>query len=60
MAPEVHKNEAHRGQTADFFSVGVILFQIVTGHSPFESAQQQDLYYSQIVTGQTDTFFELN
>ena len=38
MAPEVHQNEAHSGEIADFFSVGVILFQIVTGHSPFESA----------------------
>ena len=26
MAPEVHQNEAYRGQAADFFSVGVILF----------------------------------
>ena len=60
MAPEVHQNETYTGKSADLFSVGVILFQIVTGHSPFESAQQKDLYYSQIVTGQSRTFFELN
>ena len=60
MAPEVHEYKAHNGHEADLFAVGVILFQIVTGHSPFSAAQQQDLYYSQIVTGQADTFFEMN
>ena len=47
MAPEILDGKVYSGDKADLFSVGVILFMIVTGHGPFESyATAADPYYS--------------
>ena len=61
MAPEILDGKVYSGDKADLFSVGVILFMIVTGHGPFESyATAADPYYSQLMAGNQDSFFALH
>lgn len=61
MAPEIHEDKTYCGTEVDLFSLGVIVFQIVCGKSPFlAAATETDLYYSQFVTGQTSNFFDLH
>ena len=38
MAPEIHAGKVYHGAEIDMFSIGVILFQIVQGTSPFFTA----------------------
>ena len=59
MAPEIREGRVYDGIQVDLFSLGVIVYQIVQGTSPFSAATKDDLYYSQLVSRQTDTFFEL-
>ena len=37
IAPELIKNNGYDGQIADIWSVGVILFYMLTGRKPFEN-----------------------
>ena len=59
MSPEIHEGNTYSGTKADLFSVGVILYQIVTGKSPFSEASKEDLFYSQLVEGQIENFFQM-
>jgi len=45
MAPEIHLFMPYRGETADIFSAGVILFILVAGYCPFGSATRDNLQY---------------
>lgn len=45
------------GKKADLFSVGVILFLLVKGTFPFLNADEEDFYYSKIISGDFDTYF---
>ena len=47
-APQRFLNVPYNGDKADIFSLGVILFFLVTHLSPFPSARNDDLYYRQI------------
>ena len=57
MAPEILEGKASSGDKADLFSVGVILFMIVTGHGPFYYATATDAFYSKLMAGDEDSFF---
>jgi len=65
VAPEVKailkqvngKVTPYNGKKADLFSVGVILFQLVKGTFPFLNADEEDFYYSNIISGDADTYF---
>ena len=48
---------SYDGRTADLFSVGVILFLLVKGTFPFLNADEEDFYYSKIISGDADTYF---
>lgn len=66
IAPEVKalSNQAqgdrkpYKGSEADLFSIGVILFLLVKGTFPFLNADNEDFYYSKIISGDVDTYFE--
>ena len=48
----------YKGSEADLFSVGVILFLLVKGTFPFLNADEEDFYYSKIISGDVDAYFE--
>ena len=45
MAPEIILECKYQPVMADLFSLGVIIFILVTGHLPFEQATINDRYY---------------
>jgi len=45
------------GKKADLFSIGVILFLLVKGIFPFLNADEEDFYYSSILSGDADAYF---
>jgi serine/threonine protein kinase len=45
MAPEVTSRASYDGIAADIFSLGVIMFVMVTGNYPFQKANEKDRYY---------------
>lgn len=51
MAPEILERKQYDGRQIDIFAVGVILFIIVVGSFPFQSASKTDDYYKLLVTG---------
>jgi len=59
LLKQVHgKVTPYDGKKADLFSVGVILFLLVKGTFPFLNADEEDFYYSSILSGDADTYFE--
>jgi len=51
MAPEVLQAQAFDGRLADTFALGVILFAMLTGTSPFEAAHPNDKRWRLISAG---------
>lgn len=41
LAPECHADPTRMGMTSDIYAVGVIGFELLTGHLPFSSATEQ-------------------
>ena len=66
IAPEVKallntpegERKPYSGAQADLFSIGVILFLLVKGTFPFLNADKEDFYYSKIISGDVDAYFE--
>lgn len=47
MAPEVFSDERYDGQAADIYSIGVILFQMITQDIPFKAhGDSPESYYT--------------
>jgi MAP/microtubule affinity-regulating kinase len=44
MAPEVVQRKEYRGEGADIWALGVMLFVCITGIFPFKGATDQELY----------------
>lgn len=44
MAPEVVQRKEYRGEKADIWALGVLLFVSLTGIFPFKGATDQELY----------------
>lgn len=57
MAPEIWRKEPYVGQYVDVFSCGVILFIMVTGTHPFNTAEAKDPYYKCIAKNRSQIFW---
>ena len=44
MAPEVIQKKEYCGFAADIWSIGIILFVVLSGHHPFVGANEKDLF----------------
>lgn len=51
MAPEIEARKPYKGSAADLFAMTVILFTLVTGRPPFNSATEQDKRFKSISMG---------
>ena len=49
ISPEMWKNKGYKGVEADIFSLGAILFNLVTGKSGFQSSKRSDKGYKLII-----------
>ncbi len=58
-APEIILKKPFIGFYADVFSLGVILFLILTGNYPFKSAIKYDICYTNIIKGKIDHYWFL-
>ena len=59
-APEIHKNGPYDGVKIDIFSLGVILFNLVTGKYGFKEAKMENKLYILIKHKNYDTFWKKN
>jgi len=46
IAPEIREYRAYDGFKSDVFSLGVVLFALITGYLPFQQAKLDEKYYS--------------
>lgn len=59
MAPEIKEGKVYDGKQADLFSIGVILFIMLIGRFPFREALKQDRFYSLLMSGQIEKYFQM-
>ena len=58
MSPELIRMKEYYGSANDIFSLGVILFIIVTGLKPFDKASINDPFYCHFYTGNYEEFWK--
>lgn len=46
MAPEVWRKNA--SPQSDIYSIGIILYELITGHCPFEAKDEEDILFQQL------------
>lgn len=44
MAPEIIQKKEYRGEAADIWALGVMLFVMLTGYFPYKGATDDELY----------------
>ena len=57
-APQIVELSGYSGEKADIFSLGCILFNLITGTIAFENAESNNAVYKYIITKKIDKFFE--
>jgi serine/threonine protein kinase len=58
QAPEVLERRSYRGESVDIFSIGVILFLMVTGSMPYlRKAAQKDALYKYIYHKKKESYW---
>jgi serine/threonine protein kinase len=57
LAPEVLAGSPYLGGPADVWSVGVVLFIMLTGNPPFQEATRKDWWFNTIVLNRHDKFW---
>ena len=55
--PQILEQKAYDGKQADIFSLGVIVWCIVTGRKPFDLARKDDYYYNLLRNKSYDEYF---
>lgn len=49
IAPEIIQDKGYKGEPVDMFTIGVILFTIISQHPPFKNATANDKHYRLLV-----------
>ena len=57
MPPQMYNNQPYSGEKADIFSLGVILFGLVTGVNGFGTSKNDDPYYRFIRNGNINGYW---
>jgi serine/threonine protein kinase len=58
MAPEILGKYPYQGQVVDLFALGIILFNLRSGRSPFNCAKRNDSHYNLIANNDADRFWK--
>ena len=56
-SPNILRHDAYNGEKADIFSLGVILFNLVSGRKGFDMAYKKDPFYRYIMAGNIDQYW---
>ena len=56
--PEIWKKNEYSGEKADIFSLGVVLFNLVTGRIGFQTSKTDDEIYNLIIEGEKNGTYE--
>ena len=56
--PEIWKKKEYSGEKADIFSLGVVLFNLVTGRIGFQTSKTDDEIYNLIIEGEKNRTYE--
>jgi len=58
MAPEVLSKHRYLGEKTDSWSIGVVLFIMLSGNPPFQIANLQDWWFKQLATNRPERFWK--
>jgi serine/threonine protein kinase len=58
MPPQMHNYQPYSGEKADIFSLGAILFALVTGINGFGTSKNDDPYYRFIRNGNINVYWK--
>ena len=57
-SPQILAKRPYNGEKADIFSLGIILFNLVSGKKPINSADKYDLFFGLMAKGKYDIFWK--
>ena len=58
LAPEIRESKLYDGRQTDIFSLGVVIYIIVTGRFAFETATRTDKYYKLIIDEEYEKYWK--
>src|SRR4051794_6191186 len=57
-APEILEGKKYLGAQVDLFAAAVVLFILVAGTPPFNTAEEKDYYYKMLLKDRADLFWK--
>jgi serine/threonine protein kinase len=60
MAPEILRRKKYKGSVADLFTIGIVLFMMVTKKRPFMKASLKDDFYKFLAFNKPEKFWEIH